>query len=90
MMGTVSRREALLGLALAAAWGAEPAAAADKVRVGKAAANAWTFSSLEVGKEAGVFAKNGLDVDIVALAGDAKLQQAMAAGSLDFALGSGP
>jgi len=88
----LTRRAALAGLALAAGWAGAAGTgwAADKVRVGKAADNAWTFSTLEVGKEAGIFAKNGLDVDIVAVAGDAKLQQALAAGSLDFGLGSGP
>jgi ABC-type nitrate/sulfonate/bicarbonate transport system substrate-binding protein len=92
MAGSLSRRSALFGLAVAAGSGLRPgtARAADKVRVGKAAANAWTFSTLEVGKQVGIFAKDGLDVEIVALAGDAKLQQAMAADSLDFALGSGP
>ena len=92
MNTSLSRRMALMGLAAAAACGgtARPGWAADKVRVGKAADNAWTFSTLEVGNETGIFAKNGLDVDIVALAGDAKLQQALAAGSLDFGLGSGP
>jgi ABC-type nitrate/sulfonate/bicarbonate transport system substrate-binding protein len=64
--------------------------AAETVHVGKAAANAWTFTTLEVGKESGTFAKYGLDVESVALPGDAKLQQGLASGSLEFALGSGP
>ena len=38
----------------------------------------------------GIFKKNGLDVQGTAFAGDAKLQQAMAADSIDVALGSGP
>ena len=83
------RGMAVLGMGLAALW-AGTAAAADTVHVGKAAANAWTFTTLDVGKEAGIFAKQGLDVEIIALAGDAKLQQALASGSLEFALGSGP
>jgi NitT/TauT family transport system substrate-binding protein len=79
-----------LVLALVACAAAAPAMADDPVRVGKAAANAWTFASLEVGKEAGIYKSQGLDIDIFAMAGDAKLQQAMASDSLDFALGSGP
>jgi len=76
---------------LAALWaGAGSGLANDTVHVGKAAANAWTFTTLDVGKEAGIFAKHGLDVEIVALPGDAKLQQGLASGSLEFALGSGP
>jgi len=77
----------VLGLVLL---GALPAEAADKIRASKAAANAWTFTVLDVGAETGIWAKYGLDVEISALAGDAKLQQALAADSIDVALGSGP
>ena len=66
------------------------ARAADKVHAGKAAAPVWTFTLLDIGIEQGIFAKYGLEVDTTAFAGDAKLQQAMAAGSIDFGLGSGP
>jgi len=69
---------------------ASGAAAADKVRVGKAQGLAWTFIPADIGIEQGIFAKYGIDVDIVALAGDAKVQQALAAKSIDFGLGSGP
>jgi NitT/TauT family transport system substrate-binding protein len=79
-----------LVIALGVGGAAAPAAADDPVRVGKAAANAWTFTTLEIGKEAGLFKAQGLDIEIFALAGDAKLQQAMASDSIDFALGSGP
>jgi NitT/TauT family transport system substrate-binding protein len=79
------------GLVAALLLGVAPdARSADTVRVGKAASNAWTFTTLDVGVEAGIWAKYGLTADISALAGDAKLQQALAAESLDFALGSGP
>ena len=37
-----------------------------------------------------MFAKQGLDIDSANLGGDAKVQQALAAGSIDFGLGSGP
>jgi NitT/TauT family transport system substrate-binding protein len=67
-----------------------PAGAAEKLRVGKAVAFAWTFTPLDVGIETGQFAKHGLDVEASAAAGDAKLQQALAAGSLDMGIGSGP
>jgi len=68
----------------------EPAHAADKVHAAKAAGVAWTFTLLDVGIEQGIFAKYGLDVDTSDMAGDARLQQALAAGSVDFGLGSGP
>ena len=67
-----------------------PAAAADQVRAAKASNVAWSFIELDLGVEQGIFAKNGIDLEISALGGDAKLQQALAAGSIDFALGSGP
>ncbi len=64
--------------------------AAETVHAAKAAGVAWTFTLLDVGIEQGIFAKYGLDVDSSDMAGDAKLQQALAAGSVDFGLGSGP
>lgn len=79
-----------LALGFVAALAAAEARAADTVRVGKAASVAWTFTVLDVGKAEGIFAKYGIDPDISSFAGDAKLQQALAAQSLDFALGSGP
>jgi len=80
---------AWLGLALACAW-AMPAQAAEKLNVGKAVPEAFSFVPLDVGIRTGIFAKHGVDVNSIAFAGDAKLQQAMVAGSLDIALGSGP
>jgi NitT/TauT family transport system substrate-binding protein len=62
----------------------------DQVRVGKAQGSAWTFLPLDMGVEQGLFAKQGLDIESTDLAGDAKVQQALAAGSIDFGLGSGP
>jgi NitT/TauT family transport system substrate-binding protein len=74
----------------AAAWVASPASAADKVSVGKSVAIAWTFTPLDIGKEMGIWAKHGIDLDISSFGGDAKLQQALAADGVDFGLGSGP
>lgn len=70
--------------------GAAAAHANDLVRVGKAQGSAWTFLPLNIGIEQGLFAKQGLDIESVDLAGDAKVQQALAAGGIDFGLGSGP
>lgn len=67
-----------------------PAGAAEKLRVTKAVPFAWTFTPLDVGIQTGIFAKNGLDVEASASAGDAKLQQALAAGSVDIGIGGGP
>lgn len=70
--------------------GADKAHALTKVHAGKAVAVAWAFIPLDVGQREGIFAKYGLDVDITAFGGDAKLQEGLASGSIDFGLGSGP
>jgi NitT/TauT family transport system substrate-binding protein len=77
------------GTIIAAALLAKPAAADDLVRVGNPAGDDFHFSFANVGTEAGIFKKNGLELQITALAGGAKLHAAMTAGSLDIALGAG-
>ena len=67
-----------------------PALALDTVRLGKAVPNSFAFGAAEVGIEAGIFAQEGLDVAVSSFRGDAQMQQALAAGSLDAGLGSGP
>lgn len=69
---------------------ATPALAADLMRVGNVGAVAFSFVPTNVGVASGIFARNGLDIAITGFAGDAKLQQAMAAGAVDVGLGSGP
>jgi ABC-type nitrate/sulfonate/bicarbonate transport system substrate-binding protein len=78
-------RIGVLALLLAA-----PAEAAEKLRVGKAVPEAFSFVPLDIGMRQGLFARNGLDIESIAFAGDARMQQAMASDSLDIALGSGP
>src|SRR5215470_18198637 len=65
------------------------ALAADKVRVGKASATTFAFAPIDIGKEKGIWAKYNLEVESTGFGGDARLQQAMVADSIDFALGSG-
>src|ERR1700693_4334343 len=66
------------------------ARAASKVRVGKAVSEAFSFVPVDVGIEAGIFKKHAIDVEEYDFGGSAKLQQALAAGSIDVGLGSGP
>jgi NitT/TauT family transport system substrate-binding protein len=66
------------------------ALAADKLKVGKSSPESFSFTPLDVGSETGIFAKNGIDLDIVGFSGGAKMHQALAAGTLDLAFGSGP
>ena len=79
----------VLGIAFAAAM-ASPAFALDQVRVGKAQGFIWDFLPVDVGAASGIFAKYGIEAKISALGGDGKVQQAMAAGGIDFGLGGGP
>jgi NitT/TauT family transport system substrate-binding protein len=67
-----------------------PAAAVEKLRVGKAVAFAWTFTPIEIGIETGQFAKQGVELEVSAFGGDAKMQQALTADSIDIGIGSGP
>jgi len=65
-------------------------ASAETLRVGKAGREAFSFVPLDVGVRTGLFKKYGNDIEVANFGGDAKLQQAMAADSIDIALGSGP
>ena len=66
------------------------AQSADAVRIGKAVSSSFIFAGLELGKEQGIWASEGIDIQISAFRGDGQLQQAFSAGALDFGLGSGP
>jgi NitT/TauT family transport system substrate-binding protein len=80
----VKRKAALIAAALLLA--ALPAHAADKVRAAKAVGSQWVFTVLDVGMEQGIFAKYGIDVEISTMTGEARMQQALTAGSLDIGL----
>jgi NitT/TauT family transport system substrate-binding protein len=67
-----------------------PASAADKLRVGKAVPEAFSFVPPDVGMRNGIFQKHNVELDVTAFAGDARMQQAAAADSIDILLGSGP
>src|SRR5215468_10725297 len=81
---------ALILVVLATAAPATPAVAADKVRVGKAVPEAFSFVPPDVGMRNGIFQKHNTELELTAFAGDARMQQAAAADSIDILLGSGP
>jgi len=89
LMRSLSRFVLVLA-ALATAALTTPAAAADKLRVGKAVPEAFSFVPPDVGMRNGVFQKNNVELELTAFAGDARMQQAAAADSIDILLGSGP
>jgi ABC-type nitrate/sulfonate/bicarbonate transport system substrate-binding protein len=77
-------------VALAAFLVALPAHAAEKLPVGKAALTSSAVLPVDIGAKTGIFAKHGLDVEIVVFQGAAKMHQAMLAGSVDLGIGGGP
>jgi len=86
----VNRLRLAAAVLFAALLTSAPAAALDSLRVGKAGREAFSFVPADVGVRTGIFKQNGVDVEISTFAGDARLQQAMAADGIDVALGSGP
>jgi len=85
-----TRTITLLAAALAGALAGAPARAAETLRVAKAVPEAFSFTPLDIGIRKGFFGKYGVAVEASAFAGDAKLQQAMTANSIDMGIGSGP
>jgi ABC-type nitrate/sulfonate/bicarbonate transport system substrate-binding protein len=65
-------------------------ATADKIRVGKSVTQPFAFTPIEIGVEKGIWGRHGLELEVSIFAGDAKLQQALVANSVDLGLGSGP
>jgi NitT/TauT family transport system substrate-binding protein len=91
IIGGAARFRCALGLVLAiTAAGMERTYAADHIRVGKASSTTFAFAPLEIGTAKGIWAKHNLNVESIAFGGDARLQQAMTADSIEFSLGSGP
>lgn len=85
-----SATPAFLAVALLLALAAPPAHATDRLRVGKPEPRAFDFAPIEIGTAAGIFAQYGIAPESIAFGGGGKMHQAMAAGQLDIALGSGP
>ena len=91
MLGVISRRTALamLGGSLAALR-APAAAAAEKLRVGKAVAQVFGYIPLDIGMKSGIFAKHGLEIEETAFVSGSQLAQAITAGAIDITLSGGP
>jgi NitT/TauT family transport system substrate-binding protein len=63
--------------------------AADKIRAGKAINVIWAMIPLDIGAKEGLFAKYGVDVDIITMSGGAKLQQGLIGDSIDIGIDGG-
>lgn len=79
-----------LAMGLVLLLSALPAVANTTLRVGKAIPGAFTFTLLDVGIKAGLFEKYGVTIVSAEFGGGSKLQQAMASGSIDIGLDTGP
>jgi len=79
----------LLLLVAAASMALFSAATAETLRVGKAVPKSFSFSMIDLGIKQGIFKKYGLELEVAAFGGGARLQQAMAAGSIDIGFGGG-
>ena len=92
MMWRLDRRLVVAAACLAATvlLAGAPASAQEKLRVGKAVAESFAFLPLDVGVREGIFKRHGLDVEIIAFGGGARLQQALAADSIDMGVSAGP
>ena len=89
MRASIRRLSAAIALAVLSGIAIRPAAAADKIVVGKAFPTSFAFVPINVGVETGIMAKHGLDVTIQGFQGAAKLQQGITAGDVDIGLASG-
>ena len=65
------------------------ASAADKIRAGKAINVIWAMIPLDIGVQEGLFAKYGVDVDVITMSGGAKLQQGLISDSIDIGIDGG-
>ena len=90
LVGSVRRSFVGLAVLIASAATLPATAGADTLRVGKAGRTAFSFVPVDVGSQTGIFKNNGLELQVSSFGGDAKVQQAMAADSIDIGLGSGP
>ncbi len=86
----MSRTVTLFASFLALATLATAAQAQTKVRIGKPQAGTFQFLPVDIGIETGIFKKHGVDVESIDFGGGPRVQQALTAGALDLALGSGP
>ncbi len=73
---------------VAALLAVQPAAAAS-LHVGEAVPRSFTFRLLDFGIRHGLFAAEGLTLDVFVFGGPARLQQALAADAIDIGLGTG-
>ena len=66
-----------------------PALAQEKVTVAAGAQGNWETAAADLGKRSGIFARHGLDVNVLWTQGGGETQQAVVSGSADIGIGLG-
>jgi NitT/TauT family transport system substrate-binding protein len=92
MKKAIGRRPVLQGIAAAASLIAAPSisrGATRKLTVAKSIPNLMAYTPIDVATAKGYFAQHDLEIEAIAFSGSAGMHQAMTAGALDIALGSG-
>jgi NitT/TauT family transport system substrate-binding protein len=92
MKKAIGRRPVLQGIAAAASLIAAPPisrGATRKLTVAKSIPNLMAYTPIDVATAKGYFAKHEIEIESIAFSGSASMHQAMTAGALDIALGSG-
>jgi NitT/TauT family transport system substrate-binding protein len=87
MRAVLSRRAIAAMVFLAASVGS--AHAADLVKVAAGQRGNWDTSVTELGERAGIFAKNGLEIELLYTQGGGETQQAVISGSVDVGVAAG-
>jgi len=86
-LSTLPFRAALILVLVSAS--VPPASADTVLTVGKASSEAESIITVNVGDDAGIFKKHGLDLKIVNFEGGSRIVQALIANSIDIAIGAG-
>lgn len=84
------KRTLLFAAMMVAGFGLSQAAAADKIRVVSSSKGFWDTTLFEFGREKGIFASEGLELDVVfAQGGGSDVLQTVIAGGADVGVGTG-
>jgi ABC-type nitrate/sulfonate/bicarbonate transport system substrate-binding protein len=86
---TMRRRDIILACAVIGLSAAAPAAAAEKIVVGKIGAGSVVHWPIYIASEKGFFAKHGVEPDIITTSSNSAMQQQIAAGALNIGVSGG-
>ncbi len=70
-------------------FGASAALADDTLRIGNPGGDSFSFLPLTIGEDLGIFAKHKVGIEVTTYSGSAALEDALAKGTVEIALGSG-